>query len=437
MHTDFYEGGVTVDWINYIIEKRETPYWGGIALDYYSVQKTNPQGHENITPKSYLNWIIDEIYTPEVEIVQFHKIFLGVCVRLLGNDFDTICQYSWKLLSISYPKSIPDHIVTEVEKVYSEYHMSECFVTHRPREYVQDINSLDESRIKTNQSYQNVDVAIITVLPEEYHAVLAECGHQNCSQDPGVVQPNACAWKVAIIKKADSEQQYKVAIACAGRSGTLSGHEVTKKTVERYNSQYVLLVGIAGGFPEDDLCKGDVVVSKIIYGYDYGKIGKGGFKPRNDLIYNNISDYLFRAAVVLGSDPISWTEGIKQQAPIQRTTPKIIPGNIASGDKVVDDPSDEFWQSVKNAWDDKIHAVEMEGLGAAHAAKSLMEDGKVVRFLMLRGISDMPQSSENGNLEHNQQRTKERDLWKQFASASAARFAIELIRREWPEAPES
>jgi len=40
-------------------------------------------------------------------------------------------------------------------------------------------------------------------------------------------------------------------------------------TYTRYRPQYVLVVGIAGGFPQDGLTKGDVAISSVIYDYDY------------------------------------------------------------------------------------------------------------------------------------------------------------------------
>ena len=284
-------------------------------------------------------------------------------------------------------------------------------------------------KVKDAHETDKVDVAIITVLPEEYKAVMAECGAKNCRLDSRSGRPNTHAWRLANIRRTASGGPYRAVIALAGKANELSGYEVTRRTIEKYDARYVLLVGVAGGFPEDDLCIGDVVVSKIIYGYEYGKLGKDGFKARPDLTYP-VSSILLTASLAFSIEP-RWADGVKVKAPAEGVKPKIVHGNVASGNKVVDDPSNEFWKAVKDGWNDKIHAVEMEGAGAAHAAKEFGDsEGKAVRFLMIRGISDMPKSGEEKIV-----RTEERDLWKNFASASAARFAVELIRRGWPEPP--
>jgi hypothetical protein len=66
--------------------------------------------------------------------------------------------------------------------------------------------------------------------------------------------------------------------------GELSAANAVTDAIIRWNPRFVLMIGIAGGFPQDDLDLGDVVVADQIVGYEYGKVTDHGFKPR-DRVY--------------------------------------------------------------------------------------------------------------------------------------------------------
>jgi nucleoside phosphorylase len=220
----------------------------------------------------------------------------------------------------------------------------------------------------------------------------------------------------------------------AGRAGNNSGVLVVKNTVERWNPRYVLLVGIAGGLPKDGLKKGDIVISNVIWGYEYGKIEKS-FVPRQDLTYQADAP-LVTAAQALASKMPKWEAATGGPPQEQNAGPVIKVGPVASGDKVIDDVTNEFFQSVLKAFP-RLMAVEMEGAGAAAAIQDVREAGKTVGFAMIRGISDMPRTEESKSGRPISDQTKERDAWKQFASDAAASFAVHLIRSGWPVPPRS
>jgi nucleoside phosphorylase len=61
---------------------------------------------------------------------------------------------------------------------------------------------------------------------------------------------------------------------------------------------------------------------------------------------------------------------------------------VASGDKVVDDGKRPFFREATSGMEE-IHAVEMESAGAGVAVRFRQTMG-VLRFLMIKGISDQP-----------------------------------------------
>jgi nucleoside phosphorylase len=277
----------------------------------------------------------------------------------------------------------------------------------------------------------DVDVALITILPEEYQAVLKQLDHQE-DAPRRQKQPNRHAWVLGDVLSPTYRHPYRVIVAMAGQAGNNAGVLVVKNTVERWNPRYVLLVGIAGGLPKDGLKKGDIVISNVIWGYDYGKLGKS-FDPRHDLTYRADAP-LVTAAQALASKAPRWQPPPSARAPEQGANPEIKVGPVASGDKVVDDITNAFFQSVLAAFP-RLMAIEMEGAGAAAAIQDVREAGKTVGFAMIRGISDMPRTAESSSDIPLAEQTKERDTWKQFASEAAAAFAVHLIRSGWPVPP--
>jgi nucleoside phosphorylase len=270
-----------------------------------------------------------------------------------------------------------------------------------------------------------IDLAVITILPEEYQAVLA------CLDSPQHVrgvEPNLYSWKTASVRVGNVD--YSVVIALAGDPTNPVGALVTQLTVERFKPRYIVVLGIAGGFPavEKGVVQehGDVVISKIVHGYEYGKITREGYQPRGDFTHR-ADIALVNAATAFISSGSDWWSAISGRPPRPKRQHHARVGEVASGDKVVDDPNEAFFNAVITAWP-KVLAVEMEGAGAALAIEVLHGIGYEIGFVMIRGISDMPGTSDGAG-------TSERDAWKRYAAESAARFLFALLHHNWPVLP--
>lgn len=270
---------------------------------------------------------------------------------------------------------------------------------------------------------QQVDIAIVTILPEEYHAVLQGLadselvrGHERA--------PNQFSWRVGDIA-AGPARTYRVAVAQAGEPTTTSGALAVLATIHRFAPRYVVLVGIAGGFARDGQQHGDVVFANVIYGYEYGKIADG-YQPRSQFTYRVDRSLLTAASALLVPGDDWWTR-IPSSPPSPKPLVAVRIGEVASGDKVIDDPDDAFFARVLEQWP-RILAVEMEGAGGAAAVEHVQTAGVLVGFAMIRGISDMPGVAAGAG-------TATRDGWKRYAAEAAATFFFELVRRGWPVDP--
>ncbi len=266
------------------------------------------------------------------------------------------------------------------------------------------------------------DILIVTVLPEEYRAVLDQL--TAARPVPGTHDaPNTHAWRFGTLPR-EGGGAYKVALALAGGAGNVNASQAVTASVARWKPRYALLVGCAGGLAQGGCAVGDVVVSTEVYGYELGKVD-GGFQPRPNWIYQVDTGLRAGAQGFFAANP-AWS-GEAGDA-----RPKVLFGPVAAGEKVIDDPSDPLFAAVLKLWP-KLQAVEMEGAGAAAAIEHLRGAGKLVGFLVVRGISDMPRAP--GDRPATATQTGERDANKQRACEAAARFVARWIAAEWPVPP--
>ncbi|MGW4245373.1 TIR domain-containing protein [Nocardia sp. NPDC004722] len=271
------------------------------------------------------------------------------------------------------------------------------------------------------------DIAIVTILREEYNAV------HRCLSNKRVVAGSAShlnvhSWTVGEIYSPLYNAPFVVVLALSSSPGTSASAMVVKNTILAFEPCYVLVVGVAGGLGNTKL--GDVVVANRICAYEYGKIDHG-FNPR-DSFDCPTDGSISGAATTLESRFPNWYQDFN----FLDKPPSIHIGHVASGDKVVDNPSEAFFQSVIDSRP-KVIAVEMEGAGAGAAIQDSRELQRQVGFGMIRGISDIPPPG--GSLpgaQHGQSTQSEaRDSMKEIASNAAAACTVQLIRCAWPRPP--
>ena len=276
------------------------------------------------------------------------------------------------------------------------------------------------------------DIAILTVIPEEYESVLASLNSYGCQtiHDSGSASAtNLYGWVVRALTDAQG-RVYRIVVGIVAQPGPERMASAVLATVTRYKPRYILLVGIAGGFPQDGLARGDVTISTVIYDYEYGKVATD-FQPRQDFTYQT-DVALLTSAISLHARDKSWATRDQHIRPSgSQAVPKLLAGSVASGSKIIDNAGNAFFVQVLKAWP-RLLAVEMEGAGAASAIETAKAANANVGFLMVRGISDMPKTGER---QHEEGNKAERDRWKKYAATTAANFTIHWISHGWPTPP--
>jgi len=247
-----------------------------------------------------------------------------------------------------------------------------------------------------------VDFAIVTALKVERDAVLRHLGRA----EPHYQAGDADTYYYSELPLSTPGQIYRVVLTMLLEPGNVKASSTTARLVERWQPNFVLMVGIAGGVP-GKVNLGDVVVASFTHYYEAGKVTPTGDEQRpiqirtDQRLYGRALDY----------------ERSEWQATIGIPPPPTAPashkpnahfGGIASGEKVIAN-QDALRQLLQQA---RLLAVAMEGFGVAQAAA---EVHPAPGFLEIRGISDFADKQKN-------------DDWHEYAADAAAAFTVGLLR---------
>ncbi|WP_404306988.1 phosphorylase family protein [Neorhodopirellula lusitana] len=123
--------------------------------------------------------------------------------------------------------------------------------------------------IKVESVAGNVDFAVITIRPDEYKAVLARL------ENPLIVVGGTCRCEFATIHNAHGER-VTVLVGRTSGQGHGAAQRLAKNMVVDFSPRWLVLVGIAGGFPNDDFSLGDVAIASRIIDLSVCAISHGG-----------------------------------------------------------------------------------------------------------------------------------------------------------------
>lgn len=275
-----------------------------------------------------------------------------------------------------------------------------------------------------------VDFLILAPLKEEREAVLAHLGNaQRLPPDEQDIRVYYQA-EVATRLAGGTAGSYRVVVTSPLGMGRVEAATATADAIRRFQPRYVLLVGIAGGDP-DEVALGDVLLAEQFVDYELAKrmdeeprvqaqapIADPGYAAVQDSVrrYVERTRYqTFRADPRLygATQHVSgWETAVRVTRP-DAGTPTTHTGVVISGDKV--QAATDALAPYKADWP-KLIGVEMEAAGVAAAA---WEAASKPGVLMVRGVSDLADAKKGSA------RVKQ---WRPYACDVAAAFAISLLR---------
>jgi nucleoside phosphorylase len=259
--------------------------------------------------------------------------------------------------------------------------------------------------LKTDaDSESQIDFAIITALEKEAKAVVGRLeDHRSLRFEDEDIR----TYHYGTIPIQRTDQEYHVVVVLLPSMGNVSAASAVTDTIMRSDPRFVLMVGIAGGIPQDDLDLGDVVVADQIVGYEYGKVTDQGIEPRVR-VYPASALLLDRVRNFWDD---GWTQQVKTPRPSNavRAVPRLFVGPTASGNKVI--ASTKFRQQLTTHWP-KLIGLEMEGEGVFAA---VFDRPQIPGALVIRGICDMADERKS-------------DEWQEYAANAAAAFTVSFLK---------
>ncbi|MBO0793693.1 MAG: hypothetical protein J2P36_22445 [Ktedonobacteraceae bacterium] len=183
-----------------------------------------------------------------------------------------------------------------------------------------------------------------------------------------------------------------------GSGGSGGSLKTIEAAIQALSPWAVIMVGIAFGFDPANQRIGDILISQKIQDYDLERVGSGSGKYARG---NRVS----ASALLLGNF-ITSQYYLFENWP---DPPKVYPGLILSGSKLVDD--EDFRDQLRMIAPDAVGG-EMEGVGLYEAASN-----KHVDWLLVKAISDWADGKKHLNKKE----------FQQLAAEHAARFTIKAI----------
>ncbi len=285
-----------------------------------------------------------------------------------------------------------------------------------------------------------VDIGILTIRDDEFRAVL-----KYFAADPQVHKGRHREYAFRTADTGDG-RRYRLAILRQIEQGNGEAQEAARDLIDDLQPSLLLVVGIAGGLPSDDVTLGDVVLSTRIvdfslearkfqeqttYNIGGGPIpkaiaaGVANLSARESELGEWWKDLPKKPKVQLSGrnqfyGPPKWQRLVREKLAmhygrnVQPRPPVFSAGPIASSDRLIKDPRVLLpWISTARG----IQAVEMESAGVHRATRDNTP------MLAIRGLSDIVGF-------------RRQEAWTKYACAVAAAFTCAYLRTRPVELPE-
>lgn len=123
--------------------------------------------------------------------------------------------------------------------------------------------------LRLNDVIGRIDFAVITIRSDEYQAVLGRFSSRK------VIVDGKCLYEYTKLKNQHGED-IQVVVVRTLKQGQVAAQQTANNIIADLNPKWIVLVGIAGGFPSDDFSLGDVVLASNLVDFSVTAAVEGG-----------------------------------------------------------------------------------------------------------------------------------------------------------------
>lgn len=252
------------------------------------------------------------------------------------------------------------------------------------------------------------DFVVLTALDEETEALKRRL--ENVTWIKGT------RYSRGTISHHKGEEKYIVVYAQCDETGNYAAGPLTMDAIKEFHPEYVILVGIAAGFPERDVALGDVLVPKWVVPYEKAKIKPDSVERRSLPLRVKAVRLQHIAKQIADHERESWYTEIQGFRPnnAQRAFPLILcKGLLGSGEKIVGDQLAQERKYLIENFPDAL-GLEMEAAGLAYACYE-----RETSFLVVKGVQDDATVGKDA--------MGQKDVWRLYAADAAAVLTAKII----------
>jgi len=210
---------------------------------------------------------------------------------------------------------------------------------------------------------------------------------------------------------------YRLVVVQCTQAGNSDAGQAAKDLITRWNPNYLIMFGVAGGFSRGGIDIGDVVIATEIVEYDYKRYSTAGFQPRfrhhptSALLLSKLNHVPAWNGSELQFEPSVYGAVAK---------PKLVkPGPIAAGNSLF---ADAVARDKLLSFQQDLIAVEMESEGVAVAA---WQREPPMPVFVVRGICDLADGRTKGNVDEGL-----KGLRQKVAAMAASSFLFHFLKDE-------
>lgn len=348
-------------------------------------------------------------------------VILAALYYLGANNLPVTVRQITDLLKLHIRKNLPTNVGSSLRS-YTKF--VELFSNEKPQRWKLTMKGLDQFRslsgleltAPSDSSAFETDVAFICALEHPEFSALMEATGGTSNWTVAGEKRFSHVYRECNIET-NSRRSLRLVGTVATSMGLTAAAIATTQLIMQFHPRIVVMVGIAAGTKSENKEFGDILVADPSVDYNSGKVAmEGGVRDFLPDPYPIGLNARLRSLVQRYRAPTSLFNDIRKKWPgkLPPRENRLHVGPLGAADQVIDDET-RIVEIQKN-WR-KLIGVEMETYGVYRACHEAPDP--IPRFVSFKSVCDFA--------------ALKSDSWQDYASFTAAQFAIEFIKREWDQ----